>query len=120
MGSITRFLPDLVGRIYPDEYGVWCWFFPGHPRIGVCSPPQPGIWIVAPLPSHWVQRAERRSMSLEASGRTMHAALADDPQARRNASQVGGGGDRRGGHSAKERTALWPTANLHSKSSSGE
>jgi hypothetical protein len=40
---------------------------PGHPRTGACSPPHPGIWIVAPLPPQSVHRAERRNMSLEAS-----------------------------------------------------
>ena len=51
----------VMGRPYP-RVG------PGQPRTGASNPPHPGSWITAPLPQHWPERAERRSMSLEASG----------------------------------------------------
>jgi len=39
----------------------------GGVPTGVCSPPHPGSWIIAPLRPHRVHRADRRSILLEAS-----------------------------------------------------
>jgi len=58
-----------------------------HPRTGVCNPPHPGISIVAPLPLHWPQRAERRNISLEASAphRMIHGVSAIGARCRQRA-----------------------------------
>ena len=38
---------------------------PGNGRKPISAPPQPGCWMVAPLWPRAVQRAQRRSLSLE-------------------------------------------------------
>src|SRR5262249_6263493 len=51
---------------------------PANHVTGASDPPHPTSWITAHLPPHWPQRAERRSMSLEASAphRLSHGARA--------------------------------------------
>ena len=77
---------------------------PGQPRTGASNPVHPASWITAHLPPNWPQRAERRSMSLEASAPhpMSHGARAVgarcwqhsqiNPQPWRDAPEVGEGG----------------------------